>query len=82
MCLFIVQYIDIVLFFFFINNVLKLNLRSFSTRNSLSFFNNDCSSKTSLHPVLRIRIRGIRMISLDPDPFKKMAGSGIRIRIK
>ena len=33
-------------------------------------------------PVLRIRIRGIRIISLDPDPYKKMAGSGIRIRIK
>ena len=34
--------------------------------------------------VLRIRIRGIRIMSLDPDsdPYKKMAASGIRIRIK
>ena len=32
--------------------------------------------------VLRIRIRGIRIISLDPDPYQKMAGSGIQIRIK
>ena len=34
--------------------------------------------------VLRIRIRGIRIFSLDPDPdpYKKMAGFGIRIRIK
>ena len=41
--------------------------------------NNDCSV-----PVLRIRIRirGIRIISLDPDPYQKMAGSGIWIRIK
>ena len=33
---------------------------------------------------IRIRIRGIRIISLDldPDPYKKMAESGIRIRIK
>ena len=27
-------------------------------------------------PVWRIRIRGIRNISLDPDPYKKMPGSG------
>ena len=27
-------------------------------------------------PVLRIRIRGIRIISLDPDLYQKMAGSG------
>ena len=35
-------------------------------------------------PVLRnrIQIRGIRIISLYPDPYKKMAGSGIRIRIR
>ena len=33
-------------------------------------------------PVWRIRIRGISVISLDPDPYKKMAGSGIRIRIQ
>ena len=35
-------------------------------------------------PVWQIWIRGIRIISLDPDldPYKKMAGSGIRIRIK
>ena len=33
-------------------------------------------------PVLRIRIRGLRIISLDTDPYQKMAGSGIRIRIK
>ena len=36
----------------------------------------------SIQAVWRIRIRGIRIISLDPDPYKKMAGSGIRIRIK
>ena len=37
----------------------------------------------SFLPVLRIRIRGIRIISLDPapDPYQKRAGSGIRIRI-
>ena len=33
-------------------------------------------------PALRIRIRGIRKISLDPDPYEKLDGSGIRIRIK
>ena len=33
-------------------------------------------------PVWRIRIRGIRIISLDPDPYQKLAGSGIRIRIR
>ena len=32
--------------------------------------------------VLLIRIRGTRIVSLDPDPYEKMAGSGIRIRIK
>ena len=32
--------------------------------------------------VWRIRIRGIRIISLDPDLYKKMAGSGIIEKIK
>ena len=32
--------------------------------------------------VLRIRIRGIRINSLDPDPYKKLAGSGIRIQLE
>ena len=36
----------------------------------------------NLWPVCRNRIRGIRIISLDPDSYKKMARSGIRIRIK
>ena len=31
--------------------------------------------------VWQIRIRGIRILSLEPDPYKKMAGSGILIRI-
>ena len=29
-----------------------------------------------------IRIRGFRIISLYPDPYQKLAGSGIRIRIQ
>ena len=29
-----------------------------------------------LGAVLRMRIRGIRIITLDPDPYQKMAGSG------
>ena len=33
-------------------------------------------------PVLRIRIRRICIITLDPDPYKKLAVSEIRIRIK
>ena len=30
--------------------------------------------------IFLLRIRGIRIISLDPDPYNKLAGSGIRIR--
>ena len=30
----------------------------------------------TLTAVLRIRIRGIRIVSLDPDPYKKLPGSG------
>ena len=39
-------------------------------------------SKRTSEAVWRIQICGIHIISLDPDPYQKMAGSRIRIRIK